>query len=708
MKFRFALTLCAALFVGCGDTNSTTPSEPSSSDDASSASSEDQVITAVGYYVDSAVSGIHYVCGGQSGETGENGEFTFEVGEGCIFSLNNIQLREVVSSELHSQVKIQEDNVEVARLLQSLDNDGDPENGITISTEVVNALAVQNIQGIPADDTEVASLVQLIKTAVSTYQGSAKTAEEAQLHLDRLAVEINVEKREIVAGESITLDASVRDTSTGTLTYSWKEAGVILGDTSTLTLDDLSVGDHTITLTVLNSENISKTVSIVITVSESAPIVVTMMLSKPSLTGSEQVTFTANVQDSSDDLTYTWIDTKNIWTSLGDPDKPQSWTEENTTLDTLSTNTFTTALTEGRHVISLKVTDANGHETYAKSAYNENANTLGVWVNFKTEARNETDNILIDTVSGLTWINDTDVCKVFNEADKIQQFEENKAYCANLNFAGYDDWRIGTTAEVSDFIKRTFEGNILPEYFSTACAYMVGDNEDGSYAQIYTGYGAQKYDAIAGDLFSQTLQNYNFGMRCVRETDGSGATVDMPTENNTSTTDNNTTTGDTPPGTVDTNTSSSSSSSSSSSAVASSFTQIYLTDEGHGVMTDSATGKMWVSETAETNHGGCMAIHNDEEYETGKSFCENLAFAGFSDWRTPDVSEMEDFILRTIDEEILPGYLAPCKTLLAKDDNDGNYVAIVTRYGDAEINRTAGDVEEVAYNIGLRCVRDMQ
>jgi hypothetical protein len=86
------------------------------------------------------VGGVEYQCGTQSGITGSDGNFTFEVGQNCTFKIGDITLRVVDSSDLQNQVKVVEDNIQVAQLLQTLDSDGNASNGITLLPEVIAAI----------------------------------------------------------------------------------------------------------------------------------------------------------------------------------------------------------------------------------------------------------------------------------------------------------------------------------------------------------------------------------------------------------------------------------------------------------------------------------------------------------------------------------------------------------------------------------------
>ena len=141
-NMMLALFVGSLILSGCGGSDS-------SSDDNSNSNS---TTTKKGYLVDSAISGVSYSCGDIQGITSSTGEFecssfpvTFNVGA---YELGTIQ-------ELTSDAQIYpqdllgvprssftgDDLTELTQLLQSLDSDGNPSNGITISSETTKALA---------------------------------------------------------------------------------------------------------------------------------------------------------------------------------------------------------------------------------------------------------------------------------------------------------------------------------------------------------------------------------------------------------------------------------------------------------------------------------------------------------------------------------------------------------------------------------------
>ncbi|MDY0121367.1 MAG: hypothetical protein RBR54_05425 [Sulfurimonas sp.] len=198
--------ILAMLLVACGDGDSSY--ENSSAMNAGT-----------GYYVDSAVEGVSYECGIHTGVTDAEGKFVFDLNQGCRFSLAGITLRETNGSDMLDGGKIVENNESVARFLQSLDNDGNPNNGIQITSDVVDVL-IGALQGAGSEgripiDSEVENVITSIKNEVASYQGRAKTADEVNTHLANTLLNFT---KESLAGkkmyrvsneESSTMSASI-------------------------------------------------------------------------------------------------------------------------------------------------------------------------------------------------------------------------------------------------------------------------------------------------------------------------------------------------------------------------------------------------------------------------------------------------------------------------------------------------------------------
>ena len=141
-SFASSLVLSALLLTGCGGGGSSGPA------------------TASGTFIDSAVVSLHYTSGGQSGSTGADGSFTCEVGQPVTFTIGNLELPTVTCTAganvvspmtLFETADLSDPRVvNLAQLLQTLDSNSDPDDGITIDAGVYTALT--DISGVSFDD----------------------------------------------------------------------------------------------------------------------------------------------------------------------------------------------------------------------------------------------------------------------------------------------------------------------------------------------------------------------------------------------------------------------------------------------------------------------------------------------------------------------------------------------------------------------------
>jgi len=100
-----------------------------------------------GVLLDSLVGGIKYKTASQSGITNSNGEFSYLEGESVTFSVGDIDFPDAIAApeltplDLAGSTDVKNSSViNIARLLQTLDTDGDLSNGITIG-EIAHATA---------------------------------------------------------------------------------------------------------------------------------------------------------------------------------------------------------------------------------------------------------------------------------------------------------------------------------------------------------------------------------------------------------------------------------------------------------------------------------------------------------------------------------------------------------------------------------------
>jgi len=207
MKKVIGVSVAAAIAVvlsGCG-----------SSSDGDTGTEEQAVVeqptetspaveTGTGYYVDSAIAGVAYVCGTQRGITGQEGEFTFEKGASCQFSLASIPLREVNATDLEEGKRIIEDNVKVAQLLQSIDADNNLTNGIQITEEIVEVVsqAVESLndpQEVLEETTVMQEVVANVGNVVTEVPGELRSEAEVLEHLAQTQTEVT---KELLAGKT--------------------------------------------------------------------------------------------------------------------------------------------------------------------------------------------------------------------------------------------------------------------------------------------------------------------------------------------------------------------------------------------------------------------------------------------------------------------------------------------------------------------------
>ncbi len=170
-----AVALGSSVMVGC------------SNDDSASATN-----VRTGVFVDSEVVGINYRTESQSGTTNENGEFNYVAGETVTFSIGDIELPAgkagaVVTPLDLANAETPYDAVanNVARLLQTLDSDADPSNGITITQASHTAATDAEITDWSDTDTFEA-------TVATVFAGETLvTASAAAQHLEETLQEEN-------------------------------------------------------------------------------------------------------------------------------------------------------------------------------------------------------------------------------------------------------------------------------------------------------------------------------------------------------------------------------------------------------------------------------------------------------------------------------------------------------------------------------------
>jgi hypothetical protein len=152
-----ALAVTIAALTGCGGNDSA-------------------VSTKTAYFIDSAVEGLEYSSGSTTGVTGTDGSFKYEDGKPVTFKIGGLNLGSLTvtnsrvfpvdlvsgaTDETNSAVTL------MAKILQTLDSDGDSSNGITITSSARQAIT-QTIQLASTDPAAATTAInQFIASATS-------------------------------------------------------------------------------------------------------------------------------------------------------------------------------------------------------------------------------------------------------------------------------------------------------------------------------------------------------------------------------------------------------------------------------------------------------------------------------------------------------------------------------------------------------------
>lgn len=183
-QFALAAVSSAVVLAGCGG----------SSGSSSGTSGDGDPETQTGVFLDSAVGGIGYRTDSGSGVTNAQGEFSYEEGETVVFFIGDLEFPPVSARGVVTPAEIGEGAgtttaINIMQILQSLDSDGIPSNGISIyenADEVFTGVgAGLDVTSATFDD-EVASSLSSVSsglTLVSEVDAAAHFADTQQARL---------------------------------------------------------------------------------------------------------------------------------------------------------------------------------------------------------------------------------------------------------------------------------------------------------------------------------------------------------------------------------------------------------------------------------------------------------------------------------------------------------------------------------------------
>lgn len=159
MRNRILLSVITTLFfIGCGGSSDSNGNETSSA-------------LKTGYLIDSYVEGVdYYINGNYSGITDNRGSFNYTLTSVITFKIGSVEIGYVSSVASDNHVSVQDicnvrrdvaDNqqvINIATFLQSLDEDDNPGNGIKISSEIKEKFK-KNIKLKDLDYSEIKAII---------------------------------------------------------------------------------------------------------------------------------------------------------------------------------------------------------------------------------------------------------------------------------------------------------------------------------------------------------------------------------------------------------------------------------------------------------------------------------------------------------------------------------------------------------------------
>ena len=151
--------------------------------------------TYTGIFLDSVVDGLNYKTASQNGQTNGLGEFTFQEDEMITFSIGGIELPSTPAALYLTPLELYQTNdinkievVNLLRLLQSLDLDGDASNGIEITESTHQLAANLNIDFSASDFVQqTAELVGQSGAANQELISATMAIEHFQLTLSQIS-----------------------------------------------------------------------------------------------------------------------------------------------------------------------------------------------------------------------------------------------------------------------------------------------------------------------------------------------------------------------------------------------------------------------------------------------------------------------------------------------------------------------------------------
>ena len=263
--------------------------------------------------------------------------------------------------------------------------------------------------------------------------------------------------------------------------------------------------------------------------------------------------------------------------------------------------------------------------------------TLCLGSNVNTKFIRDLNGTIYDTTTQLTW-QDTNLT-ILNRSDATD-------FCSNLVLDGYDDWRLSSSSELSEFYKSTKEAGITPNLAQINSNLLVAS--DGF---VLTQNGALKYKKDFASISTEFSDAQTGEVKCVR---GEAQSSDTSDGNS----------------------------------------KITL-DKTKNLAIQNDKNLMWVNQ---------YKLIGKMSTTYGLIACQNSDFAGFNNWRLPTADELSSFHKTAKDENVTLNYYASYCTAEITSDGSSKYVWV--QKDSPEQNLKIGDIINFSGSAGVRCVRD--
>jgi hypothetical protein len=512
-----------------------------------------------GYLIDGAVAGVDYRTDTKSGVTKSDGSFeynpndrqvTFFIGALKLATLDISNIKDdnkVLLADLAGVDRNNTTDTNVTKmflLLQSLDDDGDPDNGITITDDIKDSFTLSQT----LFDLDITTIRSLIISAGKTPKNELDAREHYEKTLRGLGYDVDT-----IAPRQLT--RTVEQNSTTTLTTSIEINGevgakIFIGavDTNqtigsngraTIDLDTSTLGENNFTIYLEDAKgNRSSGYSFNITRQNSATVLYISCAvydnNRTALTSDDKLYIYFNKSIDPDTITtdisgsYDINGTGTIGSgSRGEYNSSifyrHSIVNDSSTggvaFDTYGSkiairpNTITD--TNGSYPQDFNQTAVESFSIYARLktgqttsyvASDDGATQRGVARNFTREGVNNT---VTDHITGLMW-QDNSEAKTTNKT-----WSEAITYCEGLSLGGYNNWRLPSVEELMSITdKGRYNLSIDPVFTNVVSDSYWSATTDASYTSyawgVYFYYGGYVY------WYDKT---YSYYVRCVRPSD---------------------------------------------------------------------------------------------------------------------------------------------------------------------------------------------